>query len=102
MLCKLNKSLYGLRQSSPPPLSALIFTRGLGSTFVALLVYIDDIIVASPNKSLIHEVQNMLQYHFKLKLIGDLKYATRFVIKFVIQNIVFFLGKSEYPPHGQQ
>lgn len=39
-----------------------------------LLVYVDDIIIASPNRGLISKTTLNLQAKFKLKDLGDLKY----------------------------
>ncbi|MCH82618.1 cysteine-rich RLK (RECEPTOR-like protein kinase) 8 [Trifolium medium] len=61
----------GFKQSSA---DHSLFTKGQGANFLVLLVYVDDIIVAGPNCTLIKDVQDILQQHFKLKIIGDLKY----------------------------
>ena len=47
------------------------FYTGSGSSFVALLVYVDDIIVASKDLAAISQAQAALQKLFKLKVIGD-------------------------------
>lgn len=41
---------------------------------IILLVYVDDIIISSPNKQLITTITAQLQAQFKLKILGDLKY----------------------------
>lgn len=91
LVCKLNKSLYGLRQASRQWFckfsSTLIkhgvtqskndyslFTLGSGSSLVVLLVYVDDIILAGPRAEHVNAAQNLLQRLFKLKILGDLKY----------------------------
>lgn len=51
-----------------------LFTKGSGSDLVVLLVYVDDIVIEGPNKTLVQQTQQVLTKHFKLKVLGDLKY----------------------------
>ena len=48
-----------------------MFTKGMGSTFLALLVYVDDVIITGPNETIIKLCKEFLNDRFKLK---DLKY----------------------------
>lgn len=47
---------------------------GSGSSFIALLVYVDDIIITSPSFPIITSLKTFLHTQFKLKDLGKLKY----------------------------
>ncbi|KAI5699156.1 hypothetical protein M8J77_025850 [Diaphorina citri] len=87
---KLKKSLYGLKQSAQcwnkkfdELMTKLGFQRSENDfcmyskfdndTVIYLLVYVDDIILASSSQSLIEKVQKCLSDNFKLKDKGELK-----------------------------
>ncbi|KAK2459095.1 putative mitochondrial protein [Trifolium repens] len=90
-VCKLVKSIYGLKQASRKwyeKLTSLLlshnykqaasdhsmFTKQTASTFTILLVYVDDIILAGNSLSEFVHIKTVLHSAFKIKDLGLLKY----------------------------
>ena len=106
LVCKLHKSIYGLKQASrqwnlkfteavvkigfvQSKADYSMYTRGSNSSFVVLLLYVDDIVISGPNKSIISDIIKQLSSVFRLKNLGDLKYFLGLEVARSSKGIVF-------------
>lgn len=91
LVCRLVKSLYGLKQASrqwnaklteallssgysQSHLDYSLFIKKRGSRIVIVLVYVDDLLITGNCTELITETKLTLHSHFKIKDSGELKY----------------------------
>ncbi|CAN1266026.1 Retrovirus-related Pol polyprotein from transposon TNT 1-94 [Linum perenne] len=91
LVCKLNKSLYGLKQASrqwnfklteflqirgfsQSKADYSLFTKNQNGLFLAVLVYVDDIIMTGNDDQGIQNLKTQLHEKFTIKDIGELKF----------------------------
>lgn len=110
-MCKLYKSLYGLRHASRQWYAKLssflisqgfqqskadysLFYKGHGSNYIALLVYVDNIVLTCASLEGIHAIKQSLSNKFKLKDLGKLQHF--YGLKIARSSKGIFISQRQY------
>ena len=92
MVCKLKKSIYGLKQSSRQwyykfhqviissgfemnMVDDCIYHKFSGSKHIYLVLYVDDILLATNDIGMVHETKRFLSKKFEMKDLGDASFV---------------------------
>ena len=91
LVCKLKKSIYGLKQAScqwylkfhevitsfsfeENIMDQCIYQKVSGNKICFLVLYVDDILLATNDKSLLYEVKQFLSKNFDMKDMGEVSF----------------------------
>lgn len=108
-VCKLKKALYGLKQSPRVwyntlaaflaelgfyPIAADYSVFGNGTTIIA--IYVDDILIAGPDKKEIQRIKDKLWVRFEMTDLGECQYYLGMTVTRDRANRILRLGQTGY------
>ena len=113
LICKLKKSLYGLKQSPRMwyqkfdtyilglgfmrrEADHCVYSKQVGDHFINIVLYVDDMLLVGNNKYFIKEVKSQLSSKFDMKDLGAAKFILGMEIRRDRTNKMISLNKRKY------
>ena len=113
MVCKLKKSIYGLKQASRQwyykfhqviisfgfemnMVDDYIYHKFSGSKHIYLVLYVDDILLATNDIGMLHETERFLSKKFEMKDLGDASFVLGIQIHWDRSRGILGLSQKSY------
>ena len=113
LVCKLKKSLYGLKQSPRlwyqkfdtyvlglgfvrSKVDRCVYSKQIGDHFINIVLYVYDMLIIGNKKDVIKEVKSQLSSKFDMKDLGVANFITRMEIRRDRANMKIWLNQRKY------